>query len=96
MTLDDQRERAVGAAYDLLMDLSTPGKLGRIPSDVRDRAARILRHYPTRYEISNLYAERDELARWKRWHIEMQRQYAEAPTKERREAIAREARGGGA
>jgi hypothetical protein len=46
MTLPDERTRAIVKARNFLYDLIDPKKTPRIPKAVRERARRILKHYP--------------------------------------------------
>lgn len=55
MTLPDERYRAVHAAAELLTDIAA-GKYPRTPKTVRERAAAVLRHYPSRYDLDLLAA----------------------------------------
>lgn len=45
MSLPDQEARALAAAWQLLLDLSS-GREKRIPTTTRDRSRDILRHFP--------------------------------------------------
>ena len=51
MTLPDERYRAVLAAEKLLKDLLVAQRTPRVPAAIRERAAAVLRHYPSRYEM---------------------------------------------
>jgi hypothetical protein len=51
MTLPDERSRAVLQALAFLRDLLDRQKTPRVPREVRDRAGRILKHYPTHYDM---------------------------------------------
>ena len=51
MTLPDERYRAVLQAERLLKDLCDPSKTPRVPRAIRSRAAGVLRHYPSEYEL---------------------------------------------
>ena len=51
MTLPDERYRAVRMAQDFLRDLLDPKVTPRVPKDIRSQAARVLRHYPTAYDL---------------------------------------------
>lgn len=51
MTLPDERTRAVLRVERFLMDLRNPKKYPRIPKAVREEASRLLRHYPTQYNM---------------------------------------------
>jgi hypothetical protein len=46
MTLPSERTRAVLYARELLQDLLSPTATPRVPKAIRERARRILRHYP--------------------------------------------------
>jgi hypothetical protein len=46
MTLPDERTRAIVNARNFLYDLIDPKKTPRVPKTVRERARRILKHYP--------------------------------------------------
>ena len=52
MTLPDERYRAVLAAERLLLDLCNPKLTPRVPRAVRDQARSVLRHFPSRYDMS--------------------------------------------
>ena len=49
--MPDERTRAVVMAQGFLRDLLDPKITPRLPKEVRDRAARVLRHYPSEYEV---------------------------------------------
>lgn len=57
MTLPHERTRAVLRAADFLRDLCDPKKTPRVPREVRERAARVLKHYPWK---SDLHSAADE------------------------------------
>lgn len=46
MTTRDERERAVFAAGEFLCDLGDPRRTPNVPREIRERARRLLRHYP--------------------------------------------------
>ena len=54
MTLPVERTRSVQSAADFLLRLCRPEFSKRIPKAVREEARRILRHYPTAYDLSDL------------------------------------------
>lgn len=55
MTLPNERLRAVKFAEEFLRELaSDKTKYPRVPKSVRQEAYAILRHYPTRYEMSEV------------------------------------------
>jgi hypothetical protein len=56
MTLPHERTRAVIRARDFLARLSSPylpDGIKRVPSEVRDEARRLLRHYPTLVDMAH-------------------------------------------
>ena len=59
MTIPYERTRAVTNTQQFLLDLCDPKKTPRIPKDVRQEAHRLLRHYPTKYEM-DIIAERED------------------------------------
>ena len=46
MTIPSERTRATIYALEFLQDLLDPKKTPKVPKSVRQRAARVLRHYP--------------------------------------------------
>ena len=51
MTLPIERTNAVLNTEEFLTDLLDPKKTPRVPKEIRQRAARCLRHYPSRYNM---------------------------------------------
>jgi hypothetical protein len=51
MTTPDERTKAVLRVERFLMDLRNPKKYPRIPKAVREEASRLLKHYPTQYNM---------------------------------------------
>jgi hypothetical protein len=67
MTLPDERYRAVRQTQQFLLDLLDSKKYPRIPRAVRGEARRLLRHYPTEWDmqrasdaVPEVFAERME------------------------------------
>jgi len=54
MTLPHERFRAVMEVERFLMALVDPSVTPRVPSTVRRRAALLLRHYPTLFDIERM------------------------------------------
>ena len=54
MTLPDERYRAIMTAQQLLYDLLDPAETPRVPKAVRERANRVLRHYPTEFDLQQI------------------------------------------
>lgn len=51
MTLPYERLRAVNYTRDFLRDLLDPSLTPRVPKNIRDRAANLLKHYPWELEM---------------------------------------------
>ena len=51
MTLPVERTNAVLNVERFLMDLRDPKKYPRVPKAVREEASRLLRHYPSQYNM---------------------------------------------
>ena len=51
MTMPYERTNAVLNVERFLMDLRNPKKYPRIPKAVREEAHRLLRHYPSQYDM---------------------------------------------
>ena len=51
MTLPIERTNAVLNVERFLMDLRDPKKYPRVPRAVRQEASRLLRHYPSKYNM---------------------------------------------
>lgn len=51
MTLPIERTNAVLRTERFLMDLRDPKKYPRVPKAVREEAQRLLRHYPSKYDM---------------------------------------------
>ena len=54
MTLPDERYRSIDHAALFLQQLCNPTVTPRVPKYVRDEARRILRHYPSRWDLQQL------------------------------------------
>ena len=52
MTLPIERTNAVLNVERFLMDLRDPKKYPRVPRAVRQEAGRLLRHYPSKYNMA--------------------------------------------
>jgi len=56
MTLPDERYRSVINAELFLRELCSPSRTPRVPKEVREQAAWILRHFPSKYDIDRCAA----------------------------------------
>lgn len=54
MTIAYERTRAIKYARDFLRELLIPEKTPRVPRAIRDRAYRVLRHFPGEADIRRL------------------------------------------
>lgn len=54
MTLPDERYRALQKAKQFLLELCNPSKTKRVPSEIRNRARDVLRHFPFDYHLEEL------------------------------------------
>ena len=54
MTLPDERYRAIRQARQFLIDLQDRTVYPRVPRAVRAEAYRLLRHYPSSYDLDRL------------------------------------------
>jgi len=61
MTIPSERTRAVLAAGDMLVDLINPSVTTRVPRAIRQRALRVLRHYPWAMHMKQTAEECPEL-----------------------------------
>jgi len=51
MTLPIERKHAVLNVERFLLDLSNPRITPRVPKEVRDQARRLLKHYPSKFDM---------------------------------------------
>jgi hypothetical protein len=51
MTLPIERTYAVQNTEQFLLDLCNSKKTPRVPAGIREQARRLLRHYPTKYDL---------------------------------------------
>ena len=54
MTLPIERTNAVLRTEQFLIDLCDPKKYPRVPRAVREEAHRLLRHYPSQYNMKHI------------------------------------------
>lgn len=52
MTLPCERTNAVVSVESFLRDLRDPKKTPRVPREVREQASRLLKHYPTKFDMA--------------------------------------------
>ena len=51
MTMPSERTQAVLRAERFLLDLRDPKKYPRVPKAVREEAGRLLKHYPSQFDM---------------------------------------------
>jgi hypothetical protein len=61
MTLPSERTQAVLRTERFLIDLCDPKKYPRVPKAVREEASRLLRHYPSQYNMKYIEESFDPL-----------------------------------
>lgn len=61
MTLPFERAGAIKWVKDFLMDLIDPKKTPRVPREIRRRAARLLRHYPSDFDMDQAKKQAPEI-----------------------------------
>ena len=61
MTMPDERYRAMLEGMRLIEDLLNPQVTPRVPGDIRERARRVLRHYPSKYDFEKMAGECPEI-----------------------------------
>jgi hypothetical protein len=61
MTVPNERTQAVIYTEQFLKDLLDPKKTPRVPRAIRQRAGRLLRHYPGEFYM-NIIADREDAA----------------------------------
>ena len=59
MTVPRERTNAVLFTAAFLYDLLDPKKTPRVPKVIRQRAHRLLRHYPSQYDMDTIAARED-------------------------------------
>jgi hypothetical protein len=70
MTVPVERTNAVINTEKFLYDLLDPKKTPRVPEDVRAQARRLLRHYPSEFEM-NVIAEREDRSEVRALHMKI-------------------------
>ena len=57
MTIASERKSAVLRTEQFLISLCDPKQTPRVPSEVRQEARRLLKHYPTEYHVDKIFGE---------------------------------------
>jgi hypothetical protein len=59
MTVPVERTNAVIHTEKFLYDLLDPKKTPRVPKEIREQAHRLLRHYPTKFDMDTISDRED-------------------------------------
>jgi hypothetical protein len=59
--MPDERYRAMVEGLKLLEDLLIPQVTPRVPTNIRERARWIMRHYPSAYELTRLASKAPDM-----------------------------------
>ena len=57
MTLPDEEYYSLVAVKNFLYDLMNPAHIKNIPSEVRERASRLIKHFPMQHRLNELYKD---------------------------------------
>lgn len=60
MTVPVERTNAVLWTHDFLVELIDPKATPRVPKSIRDQARRLLRHYPSPFEMDVIAKREDD------------------------------------
>ena len=61
MSLPFEQARALARARQFLLDLCVPGKIKRIPREVRQAARAVVRHYPCSWDLDRVISDDDAM-----------------------------------
>ena len=57
MTLPNEEYYSLVAAKNFLYDLLNPAHTPKLPSEIRERAARVLKHFPMQHRLNEIYKD---------------------------------------
>ena len=57
MTLPDEEYYSLVAVKQFLYDLMNPAHTPNVPTEIRDRARRVIKHFPMQNRLNELYKE---------------------------------------
>jgi hypothetical protein len=57
MTLPDEEYYSLVAVKNFLYDLMNPAHTKNVPSEVRERASRLIKHFPMQHRLNELYKD---------------------------------------
>jgi len=57
MTLPDEEYYSLVAVKNFLYDLMNPARIKNVPSEVRERASRLIKHFPMQHRLNELYKD---------------------------------------
>jgi len=61
MTMPSERTRAVLNTEQFLIKLCIPKQSPRVPKEIREEARRLLKHYPSRYNMHHIQESFEEI-----------------------------------
>jgi hypothetical protein len=57
MTLPHEEYQSLVAVKNFLYDLMNPAHTKNVPSEVRERASRLIKHFPMQHRLNEIYAD---------------------------------------
>jgi hypothetical protein len=57
MTLPHEEYQSLVAVKNFLYDLLNSGHTPKVPSEIRERAARVLKHFPMQHRLNEIYKD---------------------------------------
>lgn len=57
MTLPNEEYQSLVAVKNFLYDLMNPAHTKDVPSEIRDRARRLIKHFPMQHRLNDLYKD---------------------------------------
>ena len=57
MTLPHEEYQSLVAVKNFLYDLMNPAHTKNVPSEVRERASRLIKHFPMQHRLNDLYKD---------------------------------------
>jgi hypothetical protein len=63
MTLPHEEYHSLVAVKNFLYDLLNPAHTPKVPSEIRERAARVLKHFPMQHRLNEIYKDHVDTSR---------------------------------
>ena len=57
MTLPHEEYQSLVAVKNFLYDLMNPAHTKNVPSEIRERASRLIKHFPMQHRLNEIYAD---------------------------------------